>query len=89
MWLTFDKLTPAQAVVAQEQLVRHVDPPSLRRTSLREFWVVDGVVKGSRLIRTKRDQELLDALCGERLVDTSKTSLRGWTGGPRRWSLDP
>lgn len=87
-WLRFADLSPAQAIVAQQQLDAHVDPPFLKRTKLREFWIVDGDVKGSRLIRTERDNRIMNTLLGPRDV-ASKGSLHGWTGGPEKWSLDP
>lgn len=88
MWLQFNQLSSAQAIVAQEQLDKNCAPSFLKKTKLREFWVVDGIVKGSRLIRNKNLDQFLDAQFGFN-IKLSKTSLHGWTGGPRRWSLNP
>ncbi len=87
-WLKFEQLDPAQSVVALQQLAVHVDEPFLKKPQQREFLVVDGAVKGSRLIYTDKDRKLFDVLgIGQRDVK-SKGDLQGWTGGPERWSLD-
>lgn len=80
-FLTFDQLTPAQAVVAQQHLAVNVAPLSLKKTYQREFLVIDGHVVGSRLRLWGRGEPKVS----ERDADNS---LSKWTGGPERWSLD-
>lgn len=84
-WLKFDQLTPAQAVIAQQQLAKIDNVPELKRPKHRDFLVVDGAVKGSRLTPfTKAEAE---KILGPREIP-SKTSLHGWTGGPEKWHLN-
>jgi len=87
MWLRFSKLSPSQSVAALKHMEKHVSfgTSDFKKENL-EFLIVDGHVKGSRSYRTpKQDNDLKRLLSQDTGV---KTSLEGWTSGPRKWHLD-
>lgn len=86
MWVKFENLSPAQSVVAQEQLAASVEMPSLKKTHLREFKIVDGHVVGSRLAYTAEDRREMEKIFGPRNV-RSKTDLCDWKSTPTPFTV--
>ncbi len=88
MWLKFIDLTPVQQVVAQRQLKNHSETiPSLKLVTKREFLIVDGKVKGSRIFYTDKDKKLFESLGIGKTDVRSKTDLKDWKSTPTPFSI--
>ncbi len=89
MWLKFIDLTPIQQVTAQQQLKNHTETiSSLKLVTRREFLIVDGKVKGSRILYTKKDNEFFNSLgIGSDPDVRSKTDLKDWKSTPTPFSI--
>jgi hypothetical protein len=86
MWEVFTDLTPAQQIAAQLQLDKINEPiAKLRRPENRDFLIVDGAVKGSRVRFTDKAGKVVKSLCGDTV--RSKTDLLDWKSTPTPFTM--
>ena len=86
MWAKFSDLTDEQKEIALFQLEKSTETIlSLKKPENRDFLLIDGKVKGSRIHHSKKVKKLYEIIVGPN--PRSKTDLQDWKSTPTPFGL--